>query len=98
MEVAFFFGFIMWIFFAAVFFFILYHVIYAAITAANRDSKLLNDVREIKELLADQLKEKSAHTQVTPPIDPALTETCPGCGHRVHPQDAACPDCGLTLG
>ncbi len=94
---ALFFGFILWIFFGALFFFILYHVIYAAINAANKDSELLRDVREIKELLASRLAESSAQTQAGPPIDPSLTEICPGCGNRVHPQDTRCPECELLL-
>lgn len=77
----------------------LYHVIYAAITAANKDSELLKELREIKaRLAAEQAMAEPAHGQAALPVDPALTDVCPGCGNRVHPQDAACPDCGLALG
>ena len=91
-----FFGFFLYLLFAFLFFFILYHVIYSAITAANRDSELSRNVREIKQLLAEQ-RRTSDPAQAAPPVDPELTETCPGCGTRVHPRDASCPDCGLTL-
>ena len=93
----FFFGFILWIFFAAVFFFILYHVIYAAINAANNESKLGQDVREIKLMLA-AWQAGQAEPAAQPQVDPALAEQCPGCGHRVHPDATSCPEYGLTLG
>lgn len=87
----------LYLLFAFLFFFILYHVIYSAITAANRDSELAREVRELKQLLAARLAVPPAPAQAELPPDPALTEACPGCGNRVHPQDSSCPDCGLTL-
>jgi len=83
---------IVWVVFAAIFLFVLYHVILVAINESN----LAKDVRKIKELLAARRAE-SAEASATPPMDPALAEVCPGCGKRVHPEATVCPDCGLRL-
>lgn len=85
---------VVWIIFGAIFFFILYHVVFAAIN----DSSLAKDVREIKELLAARHAGPSGSPAAASEEDLLLTEACPGCGHKVHPQETTCPACGLRLG
>jgi hypothetical protein len=83
---------VVWIVSSFIFFIILYNVIRHALD----NSKLINEVEEIKELL-NTLKNGNDHTNKINKKSIENIEECPACKEQVKINTKFCPSCGLKL-
>ncbi|QAY65058.1 hypothetical protein [Paenibacillus protaetiae] len=85
---------ILWLFFAAIFFFILYGVIMWAMN----DSKLAQDVRQIR-LILEKRAELDGIDVITDELSdrPYEVLACPECGYGCSVDDIYCSSCKTKL-